>query len=80
VTHPFANFYASTLYLRSQRPISGIDRWTWLALAPPRIRSVDPFEFRLVALPGLDIYTVQMRINYYVSFSLLSSAIVSVFT
>jgi hypothetical protein len=30
----------------------------------PRIRSVDPFEFLLVALPGLDSYTLLRRINY----------------
>jgi hypothetical protein len=36
----------------------------------PRNRTVDPFEFRLVALPGIDSYTLVRRINYYVSFSL----------
>jgi hypothetical protein len=48
--------FAYYLYPRSQRPISDIDRWTWLAPAL-RIRSVDQFRFLLVAQPdaGVDL-------------------------
>jgi hypothetical protein len=63
VTRPFEPFFAllSTPTPSARFLVLTVGHgWHWR----PRIRSVNPFEFCLVACPGLDIYTVLMRINY----------------
>jgi hypothetical protein len=63
VTRPFEPFFPllSTPTPSARFRLLTVGRgWPWL----PRIRSVDPFEFCLVAWHGLDIYTALMRINY----------------